>query len=103
MEKVVFQNPVFREGLMQTIRRGDKRKKFDKGYMEAVDGRGNTQGTIDILTSELWRFIDIPYEVIGMSHDPDCQMYDQIVDAMTYFYQDFETSDLVTVVWFYLR
>lgn len=102
MDKLVFGNPIFRKGLMQTVRKGDKRH-LNKGHVELVDYYGNTQGTGYIVYSEMRRFVDLTSEEIGMNHDPNCQGYGGLFDNMSNFYPKFDYDDLVTIIWFYKK
>lgn len=98
MMNIKFQNPVFREGLMQTIRKGDKRTS--EGYMTLTNGDDKKVGVGYVYMSYMWKFDHIPIEEIRLSHDPNCQTREGLLKAMKTFYLGFKESDWVTIIFF---
>ena len=95
-----FQNPIFREGLMQTTRKGTEWNKGTNGYVRICNGENKFIGGIWIVYSHTFKFKDIPEPEIAMNHDPGCRSRSGLLKAMKRFYPGFNEDDVVTLVYF---
>jgi hypothetical protein len=96
--KLKFENPVFREGMQQTIRKGEKPVR---GWVfNIMDKEGKRLGQGSVYLTEHYRFRDLPDNVVAMSHDPQCRTKNQLYIALQQYYPGFTREDIVTVVWF---
>jgi hypothetical protein len=95
--KFKFQNPVFREGMQQTIRILDKPLLR---FFDVLDKKGNNLGQGMIYSKESYKIKDLPENVISMSHDPECQTRDGLAGCLQEFYPDSTVNSIVTVIWF---
>ena len=110
---MLFNEPVYRQGLNITVRRGDKWAGF-KGF---VVGRKYEKGHGDLLfvvdTLVLDRFEDLNHDPVAnpflqLEHDPACRSFFGLVKAMQSAYpgdhvanvSKFTRNDQVTVVFF---
>lgn len=91
-----FENPVFREGIQQTIRLDKPVGRF----FDVLDKEGKELGQGMVYSKEYHQFKDLPDNVVSMSHDPHCRTKNQLWVALQGYYPGFTRETIVTVIWF---
>lgn len=103
MQKLLFQNPIFHEGLNVTVRDGHKwENKYDDEVVEVQleDTQGKVYGTAKLVGAVSCKFYDVKDTWLQLEHDPDCKTLAGLFKAMQSAYPDFEMNDPVTVLFF---
>lgn len=105
-----FQNPVFGNGSMITVRKGPKWSKLVAPglHIDIEDVSNPDEPGANALVSEafiegvlLTTFEDIPREILKRDHDPGCRTTILLFREMQKIYgPDFKMTDIVTVVFF---
>jgi hypothetical protein len=99
MEMIRFEEPVFREGINLTVRRGIKHAtKEGKFYIGDVDGEALGVGRVRQV--KVMKFEDVKGEDLSLEHDPECRDYDGLIEAIRCVYDDFDVYEIVTLVFF---
>ena len=107
MSKLYFKNPVFKEGVNVSVRRG---VKWDVGEKDNIliidtndpireDGIDKVLHVVDIET-KVMRFGDITDSELVNEHDPMCRMLEGLLPVMRRVYPGFEINEIVTIVSF---
>lgn len=102
-----FDNFVFldKSQIQTTVRRGVKwAEKYGELFLRPSDvpKEGYMITRAMICGTEVYRFGNIPIDVLRMEHDPECHSYEGLLAAMEDAYEDFHVDNLCTVIWFRL-
>ena len=105
--KLYFKNFVFldKSQIQTTVRRGVKwAERTGNLCLEPTDipREGYLVTFARIVKTEVYRFGDIPIDVLRIDHDSNCRSYGGLKSAMHRAYEDFSVDDLCTVIWFRL-
>ena len=97
-----FAKPIFRKGMQQTIRIMSKIERTPRNgdIFTILDTENNNLGCGFILMVEEYSLKDLPLNVVGMSHDPRTQIYENLVKDIMKYYNVVEENTEVTVIWF---
>jgi hypothetical protein len=101
--RLLFENPVMRAGLNITVRRGDKWLGYMGHSAVARTEDGPVLGDVIVMhTLRVDRFCDLNGndQLLRLEHDPSCQEYRGLAEAMRGEYPGFDVLDPVTVVFF---
>ena len=105
LRKLLFNKPVFHDGINVTCRNGYKWADS----MGNIVNLQNTDGTTDygmahILGIMVVKLNKIPESVLSMEHDPNCQTLDGIITEMKRVYgKDLKDDAPTTVLFFELE
>jgi len=96
---LLFNNPVFRDDVNLTVRRGSK---WIKAWFESGESMSFTLVDKDykILTVQYTRFIDLNKELLCFEHDPICRTYEGLLQVMKETYPGFTETEYVTQLYF---
>ena len=99
-----FANPVFRQGLQQTIRIIPKHEpQPHRGDVFTIQNKtGRYLGAGFVVMVEEYALKDLPDNIIGMSHDPRTQKVGVLVCDLMKYYDNIDGKTVVTVIWFEL-
>lgn len=96
-----FNTPKFNDELNLTVRRGTKWGNLKgKFYLGDIDSEAVQVGKVKQI--KVMKFEDIRGEDLTLEHDPECREYDGLIDVMRGIYDDFDTYEIVTLVFFEL-
>lgn len=95
-----FSNPVFKNGVNLTVRRGTKWHMVDMAYVQL--GGEHRHGPV-ILTTEIKKFNELIDVELRDEHDPSCRTVEGLAVEMKRVYPEFEVTDEVTLVKFILN
>ena len=104
-KEILFGDFVFRPDVEPnvTIRRGTKWLGAYGEYIARPSNKSDKrQQKIRIVATEIYRFSDLPARVIEFEHIEECMSYNNLLLAMESAYDDFDITQYVTVVYFYL-
>ena len=101
MAKLMFKNPVFKDGENLSVRKGIKWDLAEKNNVPivATDKPDEILLTVDIQT-KVMRFCDLRDSDLTNEPDPDCRFYNGLLVAMKIVYLGFDERELVTLVTF---
>ena len=92
VHKLLFRNPVFREGKNVTVRRGIKWSLETEAYIKNI-------GIVE-LSSVVIRAADIMNEMIEFEHDPSCRNRYGLINELRRIYPGFNENEIVTILSF---
>lgn len=95
-----FENPIFREGMQQTIRVMEH--KPAGRFFNILNKEGKKIGQGSVYLVEQYPLRKLPFNIIGMSHDPKCQTNIALSQALYKYYPDITLDTVVTVIWFHV-
>lgn len=100
---LMFKNPVFNEDMVNlTVRRGTKHADMDDNFFIGdVDGEVIAIG--ELVDVKVLQFSDIEKEDLSFEHDPVCRDYEGLLEVMRDVYSDFDTYEIVTMLYFKVR
>ena len=105
--KLIFQNPVFHDGLNVTIRKGDAWANsldtepfvYESGTKDERDYIGEAR-IVGVLKCPLFQ---VPAQVLKLEHDPACRTKKGILAELQRIYGKISETSEVTVLFFYYR
>lgn len=97
---IEFSNPVFKNGVNLTVRRGTKWHGVDRAFIQLSDFIRH--GTVALAT-EVKVFNELTDVDLIDEHDPSCRTVEGLAAEMKRVYPEFEVTDEVTLVKFILR
>jgi len=101
MKTLEFRNPVFRRGMLVTVRRGYKRwADLEIGEKVKLCGDKIVPRTATIMGLACCRFYDIPQHVLDLEHDPVCTDRYVLLNEMKRCYKSFVPWEIVTIIFF---
>lgn len=105
-EKLLFVNPVMRQGRNLTVRRGVKWANCPVGTEIRIFQTGD-ESPIPLFVGKItgvavMRFCDIKEHDLLFEHDPECQTHCGLARAMVKAYGTFDTDEIVTLLYFEL-
>ncbi len=100
--ELLFQNPVFNDGLNVTVRNGDKWMKANIGDTLILKETGKPEEIkrAKLIGKGLFPAILVPQDLLSSEHDPACRNVFGLVEEMKRIYEGFQDSNLVTVLLF---
>lgn len=107
MEKLYFKNPVFKEGINVSVRRGIKWDVSERDNVLIIDandpitqdGKDKVLYVVDIET-KVMRFADLTDSELANQHDPRCTLWEGLLPVMREVYPGFGVNEIITIVSF---
>ncbi|MEK7191970.1 MAG: hypothetical protein AAB646_00440 [Patescibacteria group bacterium] len=104
IHELLFQNPVFHQGLNVTVRNGDKWMRPNVGDKLSIKETGKdaviSEGVV--IGKALLPIRLVPETLLQYEHDPSCRNLTGLLTEMKRVYPDFSEDSLVTVLLFNL-
>lgn len=104
MGEILFGNPVFKDGLQFTTRKGERWMGVSGIYTATRADTGEAIASIRIVdTMHIPRFVSLMVAgdvFMSLEHDPECRTFKGLWEEMTSVYPDFKAVDDVTLVFF---
>jgi len=107
---LLFKNPVFKDGVNFTVRRGIKwalEEPFEYGFPivdteNQIDSDGKTIiiGFAQNPIVKIFRFSDLIEKNLENEHDPQCRNYYGLLNVMKNTYDDFSENEIITIIEF---
>lgn len=109
MTTLFFGNPVFKQGMNITCRRGAKWDTLPKDHVYVVDvhdplkedGSTKVLHVVEIET-RVFKFSDLTDEDLVNEHDPSCRTYSGLLEEMEKVYDGFDPREMVTLCSFWI-
>lgn len=100
MKELKFMNPVFREGINITVRRGVKWCGTENEEVSIINTQYKINKKGKIILTKCKRFKDIKDSDIEDEHDPVCRTFEGLYKVMKKTYPEFGKDEIVTIVKF---
>lgn len=105
MKQIYFSNTSFNDGVNLTVRRGIKWgipfEKYSDYDIELMDlEAGKTLGYGNVIRQIAMSFKDLVDEDLKDEQDPECRTVDGLRTIMKQVYEDFDTREIVTLLYF---
>ena len=98
--RLYFLNPVFNRGTNLTCRKGIKWANATGEVPIFRTGTEDLYGYAKILDTQIIPFQFLEDEDLHLEHDPSCHTVNGLYDAMRQAYPNFDSRELVTLVYF---
>jgi len=102
--ELLFQNPVFQQGINVTVRNGDKWMKVNIGDELVIKETGKDEVIVSgkVIGKALLPASLCPTELLFYEHDPNCRCVSGLIKVMENIYPNFAPNNLVTIIIFEL-